>query len=173
MLNAGSGKGSFFAEDTRVDGNHAPTEVDETPTQNNFLGNATDVRLGVRVLGGEKEKANPEVTVCEKLMAKFLDFAPKEFGGDLGEDAGAVSRFCVGIEGATVSELADAVEGAFKDGAGATALNIGNDSDPTSIVLMGGMIEPLGGGHGVVEGEPWHEISEYFRRELAQEWESS
>ena len=38
-------------------------------------------------------------------------------------------------------------------------MDIRNDADAAGIVLVGGMIEPLGWGHCVVEGEPRHGIA--------------
>lgn len=55
-----------------------------------------------------------------------------------------------------MGELADTVKGTFENGAGASALDICDNSDPASIVFMGRMIEPLSGGHRVVKRESRH-----------------
>ena len=62
--------------------------------------------------------------------------------------------------------MADAVKGTFENGAGASALNICDDADPTSIVFMGRMIEPLSGGHCVVKREPRHGAFTILQREF-------
>ena len=65
-----------------------------------------------------------------------------------------------------MGELADTVKGTFKDGAGASPLDIGDNSDPAGIVLMGRMIEPLSWGHRVVKREPRHGAFTILQREF-------
>jgi len=55
-----------------------------------------------------------------------------------------------------VGELADATEGAFENRAGTPTLDIGNNTNTASIVLMGRVVETLSLGHCVVKGEPRH-----------------
>jgi len=55
-----------------------------------------------------------------------------------------------------VGELADAAEGTLEDRAGTPTLDIGNNTDTASIVLMGRVVETLSLGHCVVKGEPRH-----------------
>lgn len=72
-----------------------------------------------------------------------------------------------------MGELADTVKGTFENGAGASALDICDNSDPASIVFMGRMIEPLSGGIAWLRGNRGMEHLQYFRESFAQEWESS
>ena len=55
-----------------------------------------------------------------------------------------------------MGELADAAQGAVENGAGAPALNIGDNSDAAGIVFLVRMVKPLRAGHLVVEGEASH-----------------
>ena len=45
-----------------------------------------------------------------------------------------------------MSELADAAQSAVQNGAGATALDIGDDTDATGIVFVVRGVKPLGAG---------------------------
>lgn len=122
--------------------------------------------LSVLVLCGKKEEANPEIAFGVKLVAKFFHFTSKEFGGDLREDTRSVARFGVSIEGTPMGELANAVQSAFENGAGAPTLNICDDPDATGIMFLRRMIEPLSGGHCVVEREPRHGMDIILQRKF-------
>jgi len=55
-----------------------------------------------------------------------------------------------------MGELADAAQSAVQNGAGATALDIGDDTDATSIVFVVRRVKPLGAGQLMIETEPCH-----------------
>jgi len=55
-----------------------------------------------------------------------------------------------------VGELADAAQSAIENGAGATALNIGDDTDATGIVFVVRGVKPLGLGQLMIETESRH-----------------
>jgi len=122
----------------------------ETAAGDDLLGNTTDVGLGVVVRRRQEKDANPEIAVGIEALAEFFDFAAKKFGGDLGEDAGTVAGFGVGIEGAPVGELANATEGPFEDGVGFAPLDVGDEADAAGVVLVGGMVKALGRGKPVI-----------------------
>lgn len=157
LFDSGCGKRRFFPKDAGIHGDDAPTERDEATAGDDFFGDAADVGLGILILGWKKEEADPEVSFAVELVAEFFNLTAEKLGGDLGQYAGSVPRLGVRIKGATVSELANTAECAVQNRAGAAALNIGHNADATSIVLLGWVIEPLGSGHRVVEGEPRHE----------------
>lgn len=55
-----------------------------------------------------------------------------------------------------MGELADAAQSAVQNGAGATALDISDDTDATGIVFVVRGVEPLGAGQLMVETESCH-----------------
>lgn len=55
-----------------------------------------------------------------------------------------------------MSELADAAQSAIENGAGATALDIGDDTDATGIVFVVRGVKPLGAGQLMIETESRH-----------------
>jgi len=84
LFDEGGGECRFLAENPVVDRNHSPTQRNKTPFGNDFLGDFTDVGLGVGVFGWKKEKADPKIAFLIKTMAKFFDLSFKKFEGDLG-----------------------------------------------------------------------------------------
>jgi hypothetical protein len=150
------GGGGFFPEDAEVDGHGAPAEHLETAAGDYFLGNATNVGLGVVIGRRQKEDADPEVAIGIEALTEFFDLAAEKFGRNLGEDAGAVAGFGIGIQGAPVSELADATEGPFEDGVGLAPLNVRDEADAAGVVLVGGMVKALGRGEPVIQREFSH-----------------
>ena len=55
-----------------------------------------------------------------------------------------------------MGELADAAQSAVENGAGATALDIGDDTDATGIVFVVRGVKPLGAGQLMIETESRH-----------------
>ena len=55
-----------------------------------------------------------------------------------------------------MGELADAAQSAIENGAGATALDIGDDTDATGIVFVVRGVKPLGLGQLMIETESRH-----------------
>ena len=55
-----------------------------------------------------------------------------------------------------MGKLADAAQSAVENGAGATALDIGDDTDATGIVFVVRGVKPLGSGQLMIETEPCH-----------------
>jgi hypothetical protein len=55
-----------------------------------------------------------------------------------------------------MGELADAAQSAIENGAGATALDIGDDTNATGIVFVVRGVKPLGSGQLMIETEPCH-----------------
>jgi hypothetical protein len=55
-----------------------------------------------------------------------------------------------------VGELADAAQSAIENGAGATALDIGDDTDATGIMFVVRGVKPLGAGQLMIETESRH-----------------
>lgn len=55
-----------------------------------------------------------------------------------------------------MSELADAAQSAIENGSGATALDIGDDTDATGIVFVVRGVKPLGAGQLMIETESRH-----------------
>ena len=55
-----------------------------------------------------------------------------------------------------MGELADAAQSAIENGAGATALDIGDDSDATGIMFVVRGVKPLGAGQLMIETESRH-----------------
>ena len=55
-----------------------------------------------------------------------------------------------------MGELADAAQSAIENGAGATALDIGDDTDATGIVFVVRGVKPLGAGQLMIETESRH-----------------
>ncbi len=55
-----------------------------------------------------------------------------------------------------MGKLADAAQSAVENGAGATALDIGDDTDATGIVFVVRGVKPLGSGHLMIETEFRH-----------------
>jgi hypothetical protein len=156
LFDLGGGGGGFFAEDAEVDGDAAPAEELKAAAGDDLFGDTAEVGLGVVIGGGEEEGADGEVGICVEAVAEFFDFAAEKFVGDLGEDAGAVAGFGIGIEGAAVGELADATEGAFEDGVGFTTLDIGDETDTAGVFFPGGMVEALGPGKAVIQRKAGH-----------------
>ncbi len=149
-------RGGFFPQNAQVDGHGAPAEHLETAAGDHLLGDAPDVGLGVVVGSGKKEDADAEIAVRVESLTQFFHFAPEKFGGDLGEDAGTVAGFGVGIQGPAVGQLADAPDGPIQDRMGFASLDIRDEPDAAGIVLVGGMIEALGRGKPVVQRELGH-----------------
>jgi len=156
LFDPGCGEGGLFSENAGIDGDDPPTERNQTPPCDDFLGNPTDMRLGVVVLGREKEEADTEVSFAVKAVAKFFDFPLEHFKGNLGENTGAVSGFRIRIQSPAMGELADAAESPLQHSAGTFSSNIGHHTDPACVMLMGRVIKALCMGHIVVETEPSH-----------------
>ena len=55
-----------------------------------------------------------------------------------------------------MGELADAAQSAIENGAGATALDIGDDTNATGIVFVVRGVKPLGSGQLMIETESRH-----------------
>ena len=55
-----------------------------------------------------------------------------------------------------MGELADAAQSAIENGAGATALDIGDDTDATGIMFVVRGVKPLGAGQLMIETESRH-----------------
>lgn len=55
-----------------------------------------------------------------------------------------------------MGKLADAAQSAVENGAGATALDIGDDTDATGIVFVVRRVKPLGSGQLMIETESCH-----------------
>jgi hypothetical protein len=156
LFDFGGGSGGFFPEDAQVDGDGSPGENLETAPGDDLLGDPADMGLGVVVGRRKKKNADPEIGVGIKALAEFFDLAAEKFGGDLGEDAGAIAGFGIGIEGAPVGELADAGEGALEDGVQLAALDVRDETDAAGVVLVGGMVKALGRGEPVIQREFSH-----------------
>jgi len=150
LFDFGGRSGGLFTEDAEVDGDGPPAKHLEATAGDDLFGDAADVGLGIVVGSGQKKEADPEIALAVKALAKFFDFTAEKFGGDLGEDAGTVAGFGVGIESAPVGELADATKGPLQDGMGLAALDVRDEADPAGVVLMSRMVKALGWGKPIV-----------------------
>ena len=81
------------------------------------------------------------------------EFAHQKGAWDLGEDAGAVTSLGIGIEGASVHDVAHGADPEFEDAVAWRAVNLGHEPDAARIVLIGRVVHANWSRHQMVRWE--------------------
>ena len=87
------------------------------------------------VLAGEEDHGEGGVSLAREDLALGREVATDEVVGNLGEEAGAVAGDGIGVDGAAVGEVAQALEGTLNEGMRLLSTEVGDEADATCIAL--------------------------------------
>ena len=96
--------------------------------------------VAVAVVRGQVEHANAVLAGGRQLDAHGAAAGRQEGVGDLGEDAGPVTRGLLAARGTAVHQVAEDLQGLLDDVMGRTALGIRHEPEAAGIMLLGGIV---------------------------------
>ena len=140
LLDLGHRLAGLVAEAAGVHGHGPPAEHVDAELRAGLL----DDRLAgadlILVAPGHEHDAHGEVGVLDELAPELLDLAAEERVRDLGQHAGAVAGFRVGVERAAVGEVAKRLDGVIQDPELFLARDVRDEPDAAGVVLELGTI---------------------------------
>ena len=138
----GLGRQDAFAEAGIVDGDGTPAEECLALIGDDPLDDAHDVVTAL-FPAGQEEKADSVVARLGEGEAEAPAILRKEGMRDLDEHAATVAGLRVGAHGAAMVEIVQDLQGLRDDGMAGAVLQVGDESDPASVLLTRGIVEAL------------------------------
>ncbi len=102
------------------------------------------------IIDAELRKLGLEYDMCRTESPGHAIQLAQEAVRELDQDSGAVPGLRVAAAGASVLEVHEHLDALVDQRMGFLAPDVGNEADPAGIVLVGGIVEPLGGPHFAV-----------------------
>ncbi len=91
----------------------------------------------------QEHHANGQITLLVERVAETGHFRDKKLVGNLGHDARAVTGLGVGVQSASMHQIANRAQTKAKDAIRTTSADLGNKAHTTRIVFVGRIIQRL------------------------------
>ena len=137
-----------FPKCLQINGHLAPADAGNPALGSHFCGECFNFGRRGGLILGEKEHGDREICVVFERVAELRRYFAEKWVGNLGEDAGAIARFHVGIHRAPVSHAADGGQRVVEDFRAPFPVQVGDGTHAAVVMFLGKAVQGAGDRRG-------------------------